>query len=62
MREMYNAGHFFEMATAHNQLTGDDKVLNAAVPYYSWANREKGAMTVWLDDATPVSKPAAAKR
>ncbi|MCD6393019.1 MAG: glycoside hydrolase family 127 protein [Planctomycetes bacterium] len=22
-----------------------------AVPYYSWANREKGAMTVWIDEA-----------
>ena len=28
--QMYNAGHFFEMAVAHAQLTGDPKVLNAA--------------------------------
>ncbi|UCD30462.1 MAG: glycoside hydrolase family 127 protein [Planctomycetota bacterium] len=28
--QMYNAGHFFEMAIEHHQLTGDDKVLNAA--------------------------------
>jgi hypothetical protein len=28
--QMYNAGHFFEMAVEHNQLTGDPKVLNAA--------------------------------
>ncbi len=28
--QMYNAGHFFELAVAHNQLTGDPKVLNAA--------------------------------
>ena len=28
--QMYNAGHFFEMAVEHNQLTGDSKVLNAA--------------------------------
>ncbi len=28
--QMYNAGHFFELAAAHAQLTGDSKVLNAA--------------------------------
>ncbi len=28
--QMYNAGHFFELAVAHQQLTGDPKVLNAA--------------------------------
>ena len=28
--QMYNAGHFFEMAVAHAQLTGDPKVLKAA--------------------------------
>jgi uncharacterized protein len=28
--QMYNAGHFFEMAVAHNQLTGNPKALNAA--------------------------------
>ncbi len=28
--QMYNAGHFFEMAVAHAQLTGDPRVLNAA--------------------------------
>lgn len=28
--QMYNAGHFFEMAVAHHQLTGDARVLNAA--------------------------------
>jgi DUF1680 family protein len=28
--QMYNAGHFFELAVAHAQLTGDSKVLNAA--------------------------------
>ena len=27
---MYNAGHFFEMAVAHAQLTDDPKGLNAA--------------------------------
>lgn len=28
--QMYNAGHFFEMAAVHQQLTGDSKVLDAA--------------------------------
>jgi len=30
MHQMYNAGHFFEMAVEHHRLTGDPKVLNAA--------------------------------
>ncbi len=32
-------------------------VTLTAVPYYSWANREKGAMTVWIDEA-PVASAA----
>jgi hypothetical protein len=28
--QMYNAGHFFEMAVEHSRLTGNPKVLNAA--------------------------------
>jgi DUF1680 family protein len=28
--QMYNAGHFFEMAVAHERLTGEPKVLDAA--------------------------------
>ena len=28
--QLYNAGHFFEMAIAHHRLTGQDKVLDAA--------------------------------
>ena len=28
--QMYNAGHFFEMAVEHNRLTGETNVLNAA--------------------------------
>ncbi len=31
--QMYNAGHFFEMAIEHHQFTGDDNVLNAAVKF-----------------------------
>jgi DUF1680 family protein len=30
---------------------GRRPVSLTAVPYYAWANREEGAMTVWLDDA-----------
>ena len=28
--QLYNAGHFFEMAVEHHRLTGEDKVLDAA--------------------------------
>ncbi len=28
--QLYNAGHFFEMAVEHNRLTGKSNVLNAA--------------------------------
>ena len=28
--QMYNAGHFFEMAVAHHELTGETRVLDAA--------------------------------
>jgi len=28
--QLYNAGHFFEMAVAHKRLTGQDRVLDAA--------------------------------
>ena len=30
-------------------------VTLTAVPYYAWANREEGAMTVWVDE--PSSSP-----
>jgi DUF1680 family protein len=32
-------------------------VTLTAVPYYSWANRKKGAMTVWIDE-TPAASTA----
>jgi len=35
-------------------------VTLTAVPYYAWANREKGAMTVWIDEA-PLKSPPSAK-
>jgi DUF1680 family protein len=30
-------------------------VILTAIPYYSWANREKGAMTVWINEAPVAS-------
>jgi len=35
-------------------------VALTAVPYYAWANREKGAMTVWVGEA-PLKVPPSAK-
>jgi len=29
-----------------------------AVPYYAWANREKGPMTVWVDEAPVTASPS----
>lgn len=31
---------------------GDRPVTLTAIPYYAWANRERGAMTVWIDEDT----------
>jgi len=39
---------------------GQRPVTLTAVPYYAWANREKGAMTVWIDEA-PLKAPPPAK-
>lgn len=36
-------------------------VTLTAVPYYSWANREKGAMTVWINEALVKEKSVAYK-
>ncbi|MGB2755376.1 MAG: hypothetical protein WBD75_05910 [Phycisphaerae bacterium] len=33
-------------------------VTLTAVPYYAWANREKGPMTVWLDEAPVKASPS----
>jgi len=30
-----------------------------ALPYYAWANREQGAMTVWIDEAAVTASPSA---
>jgi len=43
-------------------LSDGKKVDITAVPYYSWANREKGAMTVWIDETAPASKTAAVEK
>ena len=36
-------------------LTEDRKPVNlTAVPYYAWANRDRGPMTIWIDE-TPTT-------
>lgn len=40
--QMYNAGHFFEMAVAHARLTGDSRVLNAARRFADLLDRSFG--------------------
>ncbi len=64
-----------ELRPVHNdQLLGgvtviegkgmDDRnrpVTLTAVPYYSWANREKGAMTVWIKEAARTSRKQVGK-
>ena len=42
-------------------VSNGKKVNVMAIPYYAWANRDKGAMTVWLDETKPVSKSDADK-
>jgi hypothetical protein len=32
-------------------VDGERPTTLTAVPYYSWANREKGAMTIWINEA-----------
>jgi DUF1680 family protein len=31
----------------------DRPVALTAIPYYAWANREKGPMTVWIGEKSP---------
>lgn len=38
----------------------EQKVAFTAIPYYAWANRGKGEMTVWLADSVAAGKPLAA--
>ncbi len=33
MHQMYNAGHYFEMAIEHHKVTGDKKVLDSAIKF-----------------------------
>ena len=40
--EMYNAGHFFEFAVAHHQLTGKTKALDAAKRFADHIDRTFG--------------------
>jgi hypothetical protein len=36
-------------------------VTLTAVPYYAWANREEGAMTIWINEA-PVTEDSRANK
>jgi DUF1680 family protein len=38
---------------------GQRPITLTAVPYYAWANREQGAMTVWSDEAPAKVSPSA---
>ena len=40
--QMYNAGHFFEMAVAHQRLTGDARVLDSAKRFADHIDRTFG--------------------
>ena len=39
---------------------GQKTVTMTAVPYYAWANRDKGAMTVWINEAPAAANAAPA--
>ena len=39
---------------------GQNPVTVTAVPYYAWANRDKAAMTVWINEVPPAGKAAPA--
>ena len=41
--------------------SGGKSVTMTTVPYYAWANRDKGAMTVWIDEDTRTSKSTTKK-
>ncbi len=46
----------------HGKATSGGQTVDlAAIPYYAWANRDKGAMTVWIDETAPAPKSAAKK-
>jgi DUF1680 family protein len=51
-------GPYRNAATARPVAPGR-AVPIVAVPYFAWANREIGAMRVWLPEASPASLPAA---
>lgn len=40
-----------------NSLAEEQRpVALTAVPYYAWCNRERGPMTVWIDEAPAMGK------
>ena len=56
LRAELRAGLLGGVTVLQGQALGDGQrpITLTAVPYYAWANREKGAMTVWIPQ---VSKP-----
>ncbi|MBS1251140.1 MAG: Non-reducing end beta-L-arabinofuranosidase [Anaerolineales bacterium] len=42
------AGHLYRAARPRVERTREQRVEVTAIPYYAWANREAGAMQVWL--------------
>jgi len=62
LRADHRSGLLGGVTTLQGEAVSDGKKVNVmAVPYYAWANRDKGAMTVWLDETKPISKSAAEK-
>jgi DUF1680 family protein len=57
LRAEYRPGLLGGVTVLRGNALADEKrpVKLTAVPYYSWANREKGAMTVWINEAPAAS-------
>ena len=62
LRAEHRAGLLGGVTVLRGQVTAEGKpaVEMTAVPYYAWANREKGSMTVWLTEAPATAQPAPA--
>lgn len=71
LRAEHRAGLLGGVTVLQGQALADAQrpVTLTAVPYYAWANRERGAMTVWIGEppvkaspATPVARQTVAMR
>jgi DUF1680 family protein len=54
LRAEHRAGLLGGVTVLQGKVLDEKKhpVTLTAVPYYSWANREKGAMTIWINEAS----------